>query len=423
MDIQTKCVQAGYEPKNGEARVLPLYQSTTYMYETPEQLANLFDLSEKGHIYSRISNPTVSAFEEKINALEGGVGALACSSGLAAITLAVLNVCNAGDNIISLSTVYGGTFNLFNVTLKKYGITTKFVAPNATYEEIEKLIDDNTKIIYCESLANPNMNIADFDMLSSLSKNYGILFFVDNTLTTPIICKPIEHGANIVLHSTSKYIDGHASCIGGMIVDGGNFDFKGNKRYPQFNTPDESYHGLVYTSVAPSSFIVKARVQMMRDLGACMSPFTAYLTNLNAETLHLRMQKHSENAMLCAEMLKNHPNVEWVKYSGLCDDENYDLARKYFLGGLNSGMVVFGIKGGREACNQFMKALKLIKIVTHIADARTCVLHPATTTHRQLSDEQLIKCGISDNLVRLSVGIECGADIVRDLENALDSIN
>ena len=270
MDIQTKCVQAGYEPKNGEPRVLPLYQSTTYVYETPEQLAKLFDLSEDGHIYTRISNPTVAAFEAKVNALEGGVGAVACSSGLAAETLAILNVCNAGDNIVSLTTIYGGTFNLFNVTLRKYGIDTRFVSPQAGYEEIAKVIDDKTKIIYCETLANPNMNIANFDLLAKVAKDYGVLFMVDNTLATPIICRPIELGANVVVHSTTKYLDGHASCVGGIIVDGGNFDFKGNPRYPEFNVPDESYHGLVYTSVEPACFSVKARVQMMRDLGSCV---------------------------------------------------------------------------------------------------------------------------------------------------------
>lgn len=422
MNIETKCVQAGYEPKNGEPRVLPLYQSTTYVYDTPEQLANLFDLSEPGHIYSRISNPTVSAFEEKINALEGGVGALACSAGLAAETLTILNVCNAGDNLISLSTIYGGSFNLFNVTLRKYGIDTRFVSPQATKEEIVSLIDDNTKIIYCETVANPSMNISDFELLSGIAKEYGILFVVDNTLATPIICRPIEYGANIVIHATTKYIDGHASCVGGLIVDGGNFDFKDNKRYPEFNRPDESYHGLIYTDVAPASFITKARVQMMRDIGCCMSPFNAYLTNIGTETLHLRMVRHSENAQKCAELLKNHPKVEWVKYSGLEGDDNYEKAKKYFDNGLNSGMVVFGIKGGRNEANQFMKSLKLIKIVTHIADARSCVLHPATTTHRQLSADELVACGISENLVRLSVGIENGKDIISDLLQALDCV-
>ncbi len=423
MDIQSKCVQAGYEPKNGEPRVLPLYQSTTYVYDTPEQLANLFNLSEAGHIYTRISNPTVCAFEDKMNALEGGVGALACASGLAAETLAVLNVCNAGDNIVSLSTVYGGTYNLFNVTLRKYGINTTFIEPTATKEDILSLIDDNTKILYCETIANPSMHIVDFDMMSSIAKEKGILLFVDNTLATPLVCKPIEYGANIVIYSTSKYIDGHASCIGGMIIDGGNFDFAGNPRYPEFNKPDESYHGLVYTNCAPASFVTKARVQMMRDLGCCMSPFNAYLTNIGAETLHLRMAKHGENAMACAEMLEAHPNVEWVKFNGLESDDNYNKARKYFREGYNSGMIAFGVKGGLAEANTFMSSLKLAKIVTHIADARTSVIHPATTTHRQLSGEQLIACGITENLVRLSVGIECSADIIRDLERALDNIN
>lgn len=423
MDIQSKCVQAGYEPMNGEPRVLPLYQSTTYVYDTSEQLANLFDLSESGYMYTRISNPTVCAFEDKINLLEGGVGALACSSGLAAETLAILNVCNAGDNIVSLSTVYGGTYNLFNVTLRKYGINTTFVPSSATREDMLAVIDDKTKLLFCETVANPSMHIVDLDMIAGVAREKGILLFVDNTLATPLVCKPIEFGANIIIHSTSKYIDGHASCIGGMIVDAGNFDFKGNPRYPEFNTPDESYHGLLYTNCAPASFITKARVQMMRDLGCCMSPFNAYLTNIGAETLHLRMAKHGENALACAKMLEDHPNVEWVKFNGLESDENYHKARKYFREGYNSGMVVFGVKGGLEEANAFMNALKFAKIVTHIADVRTSVIHPATTTHRQLSSEQLIACGISDNLIRLSVGIECSADIIRDLEQALDTLN
>lgn len=422
MNIETKCVQSGYEPKNGEPRVLPLYQSTTYAYDTPEELAKLFDLSTPGHIYTRISNPTISAFEEKINALEGGVGGLACSCGLAAETLAILNVCNAGDNIVSMPTIYGGSYNLFNVTLRKYGINTKFAPNNATEKDLDKLIDANTKLIFCESVANPGMVIADFDLLAKVAKKHKVLLMVDNTLTTPIICKPLDLGANIVIHSTTKYIDGHASCVGGIIIDGGNFDFKNNDRYAEFSTPDESYHGLVYNDVAPASFITKARVQMMRDLGSCISPFNAYLTSLGCETLHLRMERHSSNALKCAEALLQHPNIEWVKYSGLSDDAQHDKAQKYFLNGMSGGMVVFGVKGGREGANTFMKALKLAKIVTHVADVRTCVLHPATTTHRQLSDQGLIDCGITDNLIRLSVGIENSADIIKDLEQALDQV-
>lgn len=421
MKINTKCVQSGYTPKNGEPRVLPLYQSTTYVYDTPEQLANIFDLSDPGFMYTRLGNPTSAALETKIADLEGGSGALACSSGLAAETLAILNVCKAGDNIISLSTIYGGSYNLFNVTLKRYGIEARFVAPDATEKEIESKIDDNTKIIYCESIANPSMNISDFDILSKVAKKYGILFMVDNTLTTPIICKPKEYGANIIVHSTTKYMDGHASCVGGIIVECGNFDFKGNPRYKEMNEPDASYHGLIYADCGNTGYILKARAQGMRDLGCCISPFNAYLTNLGIETLHLRMERHSQNGQACAEALKNHKNIEWIKYSGLKGDANFQLAQKYF-DGLNGGMVVFGVKGGREAANKFMKGLKLIKIVTHIADTRSCVLHPATTTHRQLSDSDLIACGISDNLIRLSVGIEDSEDIIADLINALNNI-
>ncbi|MEG1963320.1 MAG: O-acetylhomoserine aminocarboxypropyltransferase/cysteine synthase family protein [Clostridia bacterium] len=418
--FNTLCVQAGYTPKNGEPRVLPLFQSTTYSYDTPEQLAQLFDLSADGHIYTRISNPTISCFEQKVAALEGGAAALACSSGLAAESLAVMNVCSAGDNIVSMSTIYGGSFNLFNVTLRKFGIDTKFIEPSATSAEIEALIDKNTKILYAETLANPAMTICDFDKLSAIAKKHQILFMVDNTLATPYIVKPIEYGANIVVHSSTKYLDGHASCVGGVIVDGANFNFKGNARFNEFNVPDESYHGLVYIDGA-TPFITKARVQMMRDLGNCISPFNAYLTNMGAETLHLRMQRHCDNALALAQELQNHPNVEWVKYAGLKGDENYDLAKKYFKNGC-SGMVVFGVRGTREQANQFMKNLKLFKIVTHIADVRSCVLHPATTTHRQLSSQELIACGISETLIRLSVGIEDIEDIKKDIKQALDAI-
>lgn len=420
MNIETKCVQAGYSPKNGDPRVLPLFQSTTYLYETGEQLANLFDLSAPGHIYSRISNPTVDCFEQKIAALEGGVGALATSSGLAAETLAILNVCFAGDNIISLSTIYGGSYNLFNVTLRKYGIDTRFVSPDATSADIEKLVDAKTKVIFCETLANPGMNITDFDKLAKVAKKYGILLICDNTLTTPILCQPFKFGVNIIVHSTTKYMDGHASCIGGIIVDGGNFDFTGNDRYPEFSIPDNSYHGLVYNSCAPAAFITKARVQLMRDLGSCQSPFNAYLTNLGSETLHIRMERHCSNALAVAKLLENHPQVEWVKYPGLKGDSNHELAEKYFEGKGYSGMVVFGIKGGRQAAAEFMKKLQLIKIVTHIADTRSCVLHPATTTHRQLSDSDLIAAGVSDNLLRLSIGIENEQDILADIQQAFN---
>lgn len=420
--FNTICVQGGYEPKNGEPRVLPLHQSTTYVYDTAEQLARLFDHPEEGHIYSRISNPTVDALEKKMALLEGGLASMATSSGLAAETLAILNVCSAGDNFVSVRAIYGGSYNLFNVTLKKYGITVRWCDQNSTTEEIENLIDDRTKLIFAESLANPAMMVCDFDKLSTIAKKYKVLFMVDNTLTTPYIVKPIEYGANIVIHSTTKYFDGHASCVGGMIVDAGNFDFTDNPRYPEFNVPDESYHGLNYQKdMGAFAFIFKVRAQLLRDIGACMSPFNAYLTNLGSETLALRMQAHSDNALACAKFLSKHKNVEWIKYSGLEGDDNYDLARKYFKNG-DSGMVVFGVRGDKNKANQFMDALNLIKIVTHVADTRSCVLHPATTTHRQLSNEQLLEAGITENLVRLSIGIEDIVDILADLDTALNNI-
>lgn len=422
MKQDTKCVQAGYEPKNGEPRVLPLYQSTTYVAETADYLARLFDLSEAGHIYSRISNPTVDAYEKKLAALEDGVGALACSSGLAAEALAIMNVAHAGDNIVSVSTIYGGTYNLFNVTLPKYGITTRFVSPTATREEILSQIDDNTKVIYCETIANPNINIADFELLSSVAKEKGIILMVDNTLATPILCNPKKFGANIIVHSSTKYLDGHASCVGGAIVDCGNFDYSGNPRYKEFGEPDESYHGLVYNSVAPAAFITKARVQLMRDFGMCISPFNAYLTNLGTETLHLRMERHSVNALTLAKELEKNKNVEWVKYPGLESSPEHARYVKYYNGRGASGMLAIGVKGGREGAKQFMENLNLFKIVTHIADTRSCVLHPATTTHRQLSDSDLIAAGVADNLVRISVGIEDTEDVVNDVINALNAI-
>lgn len=422
MKQDTKCVQAGYEPKNGEPRVLPLYQSTTYVAETADYLARLFDLSESGHIYSRISNPTVDAYEKKLAALEDGVGALACSSGLAAEALAIMNVAHAGDNIVSVSTIYGGTYNLFKVTLPKYGITTRFVSPTATREEIISQIDDNTKVIYCETIANPNINIADFELLSSVAKEKGIILMVDNTLATPILCNPKKFGANIIVHSSTKYLDGHASCVGGAIVDCGNFDYSGNPRYKEFGEPDESYHGLIYNSVAPAAFITKARVQLMRDFGMCISPFNAYLTNLGTETLHLRMERHSVNALTLAKELEKNKNVEWVKYPGLESSPEHARYVKYYNGRGASGMLSIGVKGGREGAKQFMENLKLFKIVTHIADTRSCVLHPATTTHRQLSDSDLIAAGVADNLVRISVGIEDTEDVVNDVINALNAI-
>lgn len=417
---ETKCVQSGYCPKNGQPRVLPIYQSTTFSYDTPEEMGELFDLKREGFFYSRLGNPTVDALEKKISDIDGGIGALGCSSGMAAISLAVFTLCRAGDNFISLSTIYGGTYNLFAVTLPKLGISCNFARPCANEEEIEKLIDEDTKFIFCETIANPAMNVADFEKLRKICNKHKLLLIVDNTLATPIICKPFDYGANIIVYSSTKYLDGHACALGGIIVDGGNFDFENNDRYYDFNTPDESYHGMVYArDCKKSAFIVKARVQIMRDMGAMMSPQNAFLTNMGIESLHLRMARHSENALAVAKLLEKSEYVEWVKYCGLKKDENYQLVNKYFKNSMAGGMVTFGIKGGREAASKFQKALKLLRIVTHIADARSCVLHPASTTHRQLSEIELVSCGISDNLIRLSLGIENAEDILFDISNAL----
>ena len=419
-NIDTICIRAGYKPKNGESNTLPIHQSTTYYYASSDELAELFDLKKDGHIYSRLSNPTNSAFEEKMAAMEDGAMAIACASGQSATTLAILNVCFAGDNIICSSAVYGGTYNLFAVTLKKYGIETRFIDPTMDVAEIEKLIDDKTKAIVGETVANPAIIVLDFDKFKYLSDKYGILFFVDNTLATPALIKPKDFGANIVLHSSSKYLDGHAVALGGVIVDCNNFNFKGNPRYPEFNNPDDSYHGLVYADT-DCPFGLKIKAQMIRDIGAIMSPQNAFLTNLGCETLALRMERHCSNAEKVAEFLESRPEIEWVKYPRLKSSKYYDLAKKYMPKGCG-GMMSFGVKGGREKAKKLMENLKMIFIVTHVADVRTCVLHPASTTHRQLSDEALVNAGISDNLIRLSVGIENVEDIINDLKQALENL-
>lgn len=422
MKIETICVQGGYDPKSGDTRTLPLYQSTTYYYKTPEELAHLFDVPKDGHIYSRISNPTTNAFEEKIAMLEGGVGAMATASGMSAVMAAVMNVAHKGDNIISLSSIYGGTFNLFKITLPKFGVNTKFITDDMTDEQIESLIDENTKAIFAETIANPAMIVCDFDRYAKICKKHGILFIVDNTLATPCLVRPFEHGANVIVHSTTKYLDGHASCVGGMIVDGGNFNFRGNPRYQEFYTPDASYHDVIYVDEGGSAaYILKARMQYMRDMGLSPSPFNTWFTNIGTETLHLRMERTSQNALALAKLLKSHKNVEWVLYPGLEDDKFHDIAVKYYKGGFG-GMLVFGVKGGRSNAEKFIKNLNLIKQVTHIADVRSCVLHPASTTHRQLSDADLINAGITPNMVRLSVGIENIDDLSKDVSDALDNI-
>ena len=421
MRIETQCVQAGYQPENGQPRILPIYQSTTYKYDSAEHLGKLFDLTVPGHMYTRISNPTVEMVENKIAALEGGVGAMLTSSGQAANLLAVLNIASAGDNIVCASAIYGGTINLFAFTLKRLGIETRFFDPDAPAEEIEKLIDDRTKIIFTETIANPAIKILDFDKIASIAKKYGVLFFVDNTLATPVLCRPFEWGANVVIHSTSKYMDGHAAALGGMIVDGGNFNFKGNPRYASFNEPDESYHGLVYADLPAAQFATKCRVQMMRDMGAMMSPQNAFLSWLGADTLALRMERHSSNAKKVAAYLSKHPKIDWVWHASLPDNKYHALAEKYLPDG-QGGMLSFGIKGDVAQAAKFMEALKLITQETHVADVRSCVLHPASTTHRQLTKEELEQAGVPENLVRLSVGIENPDDIIADLEQALSHV-
>lgn len=417
--IETKCVQDGYTPKNGEARVLPIYQSTTFKYDTCDYMGKLFDLEADGYFYTRLANPTVGCVEEKIAHLEGGVGAMMTSSGQAATLITALTVCGTGDHIVCSAAVYGGSFNLLGVTLKKLGIETTFVDPDLPLEELKKAIRPETKAVFGETIANPALNVLDIEKFAELAHSNGIPLIVDNTFATPILARPLEFGADIVIHSTSKYMDGHATSLGGVIVDGGCFDWAASGKFPEFTTPDDSYHGVVYTEkFGASAFIVKARAQLMRDLGSAPSPQNAFLLNLGLETLHLRMKAHSENAMKVAEFLKNDDRVAWVNYPGLPDSKYSDLVKKYLPNG-TSGVISFGVKGGREAAMRVLDSLKLAAIVTHVADARTCALHPASTTHRQLTDEQLRDGGIGADLIRFSVGIENAEDIIEDLNQAL----
>lgn len=417
----TICVQGGYRPGTGESRIPPICQSTTFVYEKTQDMADLFDLKADGYFYTRLANPTVAAFEGKVAALEGGAAGIGCSSGMAAITLTVFTLCEAGDNILSSSAIYGGTFNLFAVTLPKLGIETRFFDPDAPAEEIEKLIDGRTKLLFTETIANPAIKILDFDKFAEIARKYGILFAVDNTLATPILCRPFEWGADLVVHSSSKYLDGHAAALGGMIVDGGKFSFKDNPRYLSFNRPDESYHGLVYADLPAAQFAVKCRAQMMRDMGAMMSPQNAFLSWLGCDTLALRMERHSSNAEAVAAYLASHPKIDWVWHASLPGNKYRALAEKYLPDG-QGGMLSFGIKGDVRQAAKFMEALRLITQETHVADARSCVLHPASTTHRQLTKEELAQAGVPENLVRLSVGIEHPDDIIADLEGALEHI-
>lgn len=416
-NIETKCVQAGYQPENGQPRVVPVAMSTTFKYESTKEVGDLFDLKADGFFYTRLGNPTVAAVESKIAQLEGGVGALMTSSGQAATLISVLNIASAGDHILSSIDIYGGTTNLLAVTLKKMGIEVTLMRFD-DLAEVEKNIRPNTKAIFGETLANPGLEVLDIENLSRLAHKHGIPLIVDNTFATPYLCRPFEWGADIVVHSASKYLDGHAMSLAGVIVDGGKFDWAASGKFDGLTRPDESYHGLSYTqSFGTAAYITKARAQLMRDLGSAVSPMNAFLTNVGIETLHLRMDRHSENALAVAEYLSAHPKVKSIKYPGLKADENYDKCRKY-MGGKGSGVITFEL-GSYDACVRFMDSLKLACIVVHVADARTGVLHPASSTHRQLTAEQLIEGGISKETIRLSVGIESAEDIIADIAQAL----
>ncbi len=416
----TICIQGGYEPQNGEPRVLPIYQSTTYKYDSADHLGKLFDLQAPGHMYTRISNPTVDAVEKKIAALEGGVGALCLSSGQAANLFSILNIAKCGDNFLSISAIYGGTVNLFAVTMEKMGIEVRFIRPGATDEEIDAMFDDRTRAVFGETVANPALDVLDIRRYADVAHRHGVPLIVDNTFPTPILCRPFEFGADIVTHSTTKYMDGHAQVVGGVIVDSGKFDWTKGGKYPELTEPDESYHGVVYTrDFGEAAYITKARVQLLRDVGAAPSPMSAYLLNLGLETLHLRMARHCENAQKVAEFLEKHEKVTWVNYPGLPNNSEYELAQTYLPKGV-CGVISFGVAGGREAAVRFMDSLQLAAIVVHVADARTCVLHPASTTHRQLTDQQLADAGIGADLIRMSVGIEDAEDIIADISQALE---
>lgn len=424
MHIETKCLHEGYKPGNGEPKALPIYQSTTYTYDSTEHIGQLFDLSADGHMYSRISNPTVAAVEQKIAALEGGVGALCTTSGQAASLLAVLNICTAGDHFVAASTIYGGTVNLFAVTLKKFGIECTFVDADAPEEEIEKAFRPNTKALFGETIANPAIAVLDLEKFARTAHRNGVPFLVDNTFATPVLCRPIEWGADIVVHSTTKYMDGHGASVGGAIVDSGKFDWTAHAdKFPGLCEPDESYHGVTYTERfgLGGAFITKATAQLMRDFGAIQSPQNAYLVNLGLESLHLRMAQHSKNGLALAQHLAAHPKIAWVRYPGLPGDDQYELAQKYLPNGA-SGVVSFGVAGGRAAAETFMANLKLAQIATHVADARTCVLHPANATHRQMNDEELAAAGITPDLIRLSCGIEATEDLIADVDQALAAV-
>lgn len=422
MKLGTICVQGAYRPKNGEPRVLPIVQSTTYKYDSSVEMGNLFDLKASGYFYSRLQNPTNDTVAGKITMLEGGVAGMLTSSGQAANFYAVFNIAQAGDHIVSSSAIYGGTYNLFNVTMRKLGIDFTFVSPDADEEEIQAAFKPNTKAVFGETISNPSLDILDIERFAKVAHKNGVPLIVDNTFATPINCRVFDWGADIVTHSTTKYMEGHASTIGGAIVDSGNFDWTQNDKFPGLTTPDESYHGITYTEAfGKGAYITKATVQLMRDLGSMPSPHDAFLLNVGLESLHLRVARHCENAKKVANYLKSHKKIAWVNCPMLEDDKQYAKAQKYMPNG-TCGVVSFGIKGGREAATKFMDSLKLAAIVTHVADARSCCLHPASTTHRQLTDEQLEECGVSADLVRFSCGIEDSDDIIADIEQALAQI-
>ncbi|QXE89055.1 O-acetylhomoserine aminocarboxypropyltransferase/cysteine synthase family protein [Geomonas subterranea] len=416
--IETQAIQEGFTPKDGDPRILPIYQSTTFKFSSAEHVAKLFDLEVGGHFYTRLSNPTAEGFEMKIAAMEGGIAAMATSSGQAASTLAVMNICRAGQHVVAASTLYGGTYSLFANTFPKMGIEVTFVDPEADDATIVAAFRPETRCLFGETIGNPGLNILDFDKFSRIAKKMQVPLIIDNTFPTPYLCRPLEHGADIVIHSATKYIDGHATSVGGVIVDSGNFDW-GNGKYPEMTEPDESYHGLQYLKTfGKLAYIVKARVQLMRDIGPCPAPMNAFLFNLGLETLPLRMQRHSENALAMAKFLEKHEAVSWVSYPGLESHKSYARAQKYLPKGA-SGVLTFGIKGGAEAGKKFMESCQLVALVVHVGDARSCVLHPASTTHRQLSEEQQIASGVSPDLIRLSVGIEHIDDLIEDVNQAL----
>jgi len=420
----TQCVQAGYTPKNGEPRIMPIIQSTTFKYDSSNEMGKLFDLESSGYFYSRLQNPTCDNVASKICELEGGIGAVLTSSGQAATFFALFNIVSAGDHIVASSAIYGGSFNLIGTTMKRMGIDSTFINPEDDSETIAKAFKPNTKAFFAESISNPSLVVLDIERMAKIAHEHGVPLIVDNTFPTPINCTPFKHGADIVTHSTTKYMDGHACAVGGVVVDSGNFDWeKFSNKYPCLCTPDDSYHGIIYTQkFGKAAYITKMVSQLMRDLGSTQSPQNAFYLNLGLETLALRMPKHCANALKIAEFLKNDKRVSWVRYPSLKDSEYYSLVEKYMPNG-SCGVISFGVKGGREAASRFLDALRLICVVTHVADARTCALHPATTTHRQMTDDQLVECGISPDLVRLSVGIENVDDLIADIDNALNSSN